>query len=269
MLNLAENGLVDIMPIGSLVTLTSLILSYNKFGSNDLDTMLSSLVNLEYLDLSGNHLTSLGGITSLPNLATLDLVDNQIRNISGLENCSNLSYLNLYKNKITDISVLAGLANLQVVDLCSNDIFDFSPVSHVPTVLCRDTDSDDDNMLDTWEAEHFGNYSHNGTGDTDEDGLSDLREYQRGTDPNDPDTDGDGMPDGWEVANHLDPLVNDANEDPDEDGLSNFEEYLSRTDPMTFTSPGRKPQIAEGVGVDQEGADGSGGGKCFISTMTP
>ncbi|MCF2706154.1 hypothetical protein I6E29_02575 [Arcanobacterium haemolyticum] len=37
--------------------------------------------------------------------------------------------------------------------------------------------------------------------DTDKDGLFDWLEYQYGTDPNDPDTDGDGVPDGQEVLN--------------------------------------------------------------------
>ncbi len=46
------------------------------------------------------------------------------------------------------------------------------------------------------------------------------------------DTDGDGMPDGWEVNNDLNPNESsDADEDPDNDGLTNLEEYTSGTDP--------------------------------------
>ena len=51
------------------------------------------------------------------------------------------------------------------------------------------------------------------------------------TDPHDPDTDNDGMPDGWETQYSLNPLVNDADEDPDEDGYSNIIEYQKRTKP--------------------------------------
>lgn len=46
------------------------------------------------------------------------------------------------------------------------------------------------------------------------------------------DTDGDGMPDAWELANFLDRLnPADAAHDPDEDGMSNLAEHLAGTDP--------------------------------------
>ena len=49
-----------------------------------------------------------------------------------------------------------------------------------------------------------------------------------------PDTDNepDGMIDCWEIANGLDPNVDDANLDPDNDGFSNLIEYKRGTDPQ-------------------------------------
>jgi hypothetical protein len=43
------------------------------------------------------------------------------------------------------------------------------------------------------------------------------------------DTDGDGMPDVWEIKNGLNPNVNDANGDLDNDGLKNIDEYKAGT----------------------------------------
>ena len=57
----------------------------------------------------------------------------------------------------------------------------------------------------------------NSGADLDNDGLSIAEEITLGTNPIDCDTDGDGMPDGWEVAFELDPLRADANANPDGD----------------------------------------------------
>jgi streptogramin lyase len=111
-----------------------------------------------------------------------------------------------------------------------------------------DTDDDGDGMPDDWEVKYYGDTSRDGSGDYDNDGLTDIAEYVHGTDPTmtdtdddglsdgieintygtDPtktDTDDDGMPDGWEVQYGLDPLINDASGDADGDGYTNLEEY--------------------------------------------
>ena len=105
--------------------------------------------------------------------------------------------------------------------------------------------------------------------DSDEDGLPDRMEQTLyGTDHNNPDTDGDGLEDGWEVANGLDPLDSgepddrdientnadgeDAGEqnetfpdpdngpygDPDRDGLTNEQEAVIGTNPTASDSDG-------------------------------
>lgn len=69
--------------------------------------------------------------------------------------------------------------------------------------------------------------------DTDGDGVSDGQEVINGTNAHDPDDDGDGMPNSWEINydDVMDPLLNDASADPDNDGLVNLEEYLRGTAP--------------------------------------
>jgi hypothetical protein len=68
--------------------------------------------------------------------------------------------------------------------------------------------------------------------DPDGDGVLNLQEFNVGTDPCNPDTDGDGMNDAQEIINGcLDPLVADASADPDGDSLTNAQELTLGTNP--------------------------------------
>ncbi|WP_338685143.1 hypothetical protein [Haloferula helveola] len=100
-----------------------------------------------------------------------------------------------------------------------------------------DPDSDDDNLTDGEEINTHGTDPNDA--DTDGDTLSDGDEVLvYGTDPADldGDTDNDTLPDGWEVANGLDPNDNGtvdpdngAAGDPDNDLLANSDEYNGGT----------------------------------------
>lgn len=58
------------------------------------------------------------------------------------------------------------------------------------------TDTDSDGLSDAWEILHFGDLLEDGYGDLDGDGLTNAQEFAIGTNPTDPDTDGDGISDG-------------------------------------------------------------------------
>ena len=59
-----------------------------------------------------------------------------------------------------------------------------------------------------------------------------------GTNPLKPDTDSDGMPDGWEVKNFLNPNEDDADKDQELDRLSNSTEYELGTRPWSSDTDG-------------------------------
>ncbi len=141
-------------------------------------------------------------------------------------------------------------------------------------------DADGDGLRDDWEIEHFGDLSATPDGDPDGDGLTNAGEFLRqtdpnnpdtdadgltdlvetntrvwvgpadtGTDPRDPDTDGDGLPDGVETntgvfVSSLDTGTNPLNADTDGDRISDGEEVTAGSDPLNPLDP-PPPPIAE------------------------
>lgn len=93
--------------------------------------------------------------------------------------------------------------------------------------------------------------------DTDGDGFGDSAERAAGTDPNDaisypgnPDNDGDGLLDVWEML-HFGDLNMTGTDDPDGDGLDNEAEETGGTDPNLADTDG------DGLTDGQERADGT------------
>lgn len=97
-------------------------------------------------------------------------------------------------------------------------------------------DYDGDGIDDVFELRHPDVLNprnpHDAYEDPDKDGLTNIEEYQHGTDPEKMDTDGDGMTDGAEVRLGLDPLnPHDAAMDSDADGLPDRWEAIYEMDP--------------------------------------
>lgn len=71
-----------------------------------------------------------------------------------------------------------------------------------------DADRDEDGIPDWWEMQYFGGATNAvASTDTDSDGLTNFDEYLLGTEPLDPDTDGDWFMDGYEVDEGFNPLA--------------------------------------------------------------
>jgi hypothetical protein len=111
------------------------------------------------------------------------------------------------------------------------------PGANLARFLPRVDDLDGDGLPDVWEVAKRLNRNiafgvHGAYADADSDGLNNLAEYQAGSDPTPAsvDTDGDGLPDEWELANGLDPFsATDIGGDVDGDGFSNQQEFIFGT----------------------------------------
>jgi hypothetical protein len=171
-------------------------------------------------------------------------------------------------------------------------VLGFHPTSANPAELTADRDND--GMPDLWEAQ-TGSFewsdenqryefqrkldwenTADATGDPDADSLTNLAEYQFSTDPLDPDSDDDFMPDGFEVQYSGAPVTPtteqpttvqlnpnnpaDAGLDPDQDSLSNLQEYLFSTQPNRADSDGDNATDGAEISAGADPNDPSDGG---------
>ena len=136
--------------------------------------------------------------------------------------------------------------------LSSKDHYQISPVQLLPGLNTVSITAVD--QAGTVRTETFAIYSDRITGgypadqsDSDGDGLVNWQEAVYGTDPDDPDTDQDGIGDLEEIeylgSDALNPDTNgngilDGDEDPDEDGLTNAQEALFGSHPYLKDSDG-------------------------------
>jgi len=116
------------------------------------------------------------------------------------------------------------------------------------------SDADGDTMDDAWEKEHgLDPTVKDAGGDKDGDGLTNIQEFNIGTDPDDRDSDNDGMEDNWEYSYGLNPMASqDKFMDMDGDWLANYYEYLIGSDPTDWDSDN------DGLSDGQEDMDGDG-----------
>lgn len=129
------------------------------------------------------------------------------------------------------------------------------PAANISSFVGLPGDQDDDSLPDEWEARFGLDPTDNGfldiirqgeRGDFDLDGLANREEYVNGTDPSNPDTDGDGISDADEIrAYQTDPTVSDA---PSEElvGTVDLTSYTTAGEPWIATSQGLIPPTFRG-----------------------
>ena len=105
-------------------------------------------------------------------------------------------------------------------------------------------DLNDNGIPDDWELAFNAS---DPDSDNDRDGLTNLREYELGTDPGNTDTDGDGIPDAFEAEIGTDPKksdsdnngVSDGAEDADGDGIRNSDDADPKDSVVNWHKTGR------------------------------
>ena len=147
---------------------------------------------------------------------------------------------------------IASIGNRDATSLGLSYNYFQSFYDHVRLDLSASTDSDNDGLPDSWENLYFGSpTAADPAANPDHDGLTNLQEFQRGTHPVNPDTDGDTLSDGAEVNGTLNPWnsgvlgtppgtpTDPLKADSDNDGFRDDFEIANATDPNNLASPPR------------------------------
>ncbi len=121
-LRIMEFAGTDISPIAQLKGLRSLAVSAEQRVDEPLSdyTPISSLTDLEELNLSSSRITDLTILRPLENLGTLRLANNYLTDISALARMNSLKSLDLQNNNISDFTSLSGLTRLEYLNLDHN-----------------------------------------------------------------------------------------------------------------------------------------------------
>jgi Leucine-rich repeat (LRR) protein len=131
LLNLRDNNIKDLSPIGSLTRLTILFIENNAV--EDI-TPIGNLINLKHLFANNNEIRNLQPLENCKGLIDLVLQHNNIADISPISQLTQLDFLNLGFNQISDVSPLSSLNKLKTLLLEDNYISDIQPLSTLVNV---------------------------------------------------------------------------------------------------------------------------------------
>ena len=231
--NTARTSGGGIYLVGSEANITNSIFWNNKVVSSSQIGEILSTVTVSFSDIQGGY-EGEGNIAADP--LFVGEAANDFR-LMAHSPCIDTGTNNV--SQLPDID-LAGNPRIEDGNRDGTEIVDMGAYEYIPP-----QDSDKDGLPDTLEnttctdpndADTDDDGIFDGVEDANKNGIIDTGE----TDPCQADTDGDGMTDGWEVDNSLDPLLNDAAGDIDQDALDNVGEFVNNTDPNNPDTDGDK-----------------------------
>ena len=110
---------------------------------------------------------------------------------------------------------------------------DLTPRGTIETYTGAATDTVGLGLPDLWVRSHFGSLSVvTATSDHDGDGLTDLLEYQNGTDPTQWSSANNGVPDGWALSYGLDPTLAAVAGFTNANGYTTLQSYQADLNPL-------------------------------------
>ena len=126
-LTLQNCSIAGITPLQKAIGLEYLDISGNGAIRNI--SALSSLTNLQELDLKNNAVTDLSAISSLSSLTKLDVSSNNIKSLAPVSGLKRLSWLSAGTNVINDLGKLGSLSALTYLDLSGNKLTNVNTIA--------------------------------------------------------------------------------------------------------------------------------------------
>lgn len=147
-----NGGIRNLEAVSSMFTLKELYLQNNAIN-NDAISMeqLSSLSNLEKLDISYNALTSLKPLSNCIRLNWLCADGNQLTDLDGISSLALLAHLSVDYNKLTDVSILGSCMELANLSIANNEVSDISSLSTLGKLEILDFSYNKVTSLPDWQ----------------------------------------------------------------------------------------------------------------------
>ncbi|XZE17820.1 SdrD B-like domain-containing protein [Pirellulaceae bacterium SH449] len=138
-LDASNAGITNLAGLERLIGLESLDLSGNELTAIALSRLIPQnngelgAAKLRSLNLDGNRIGAVGGLSGLNELRVLSLASQRVplSNITPLGQLASLVYLDLSGNEVSNPAPLAGLSALQVLDLSNNALASLASLTRV------------------------------------------------------------------------------------------------------------------------------------------